>query len=348
MLHKLLLTLTFILSAISVLFIGGSLVSAQFMPRGPELAYSTEVDGTSSIYLLSVRHGLAYSLTSAESPDRTPVWSPDGSMLVYESRALTRQNFNLYVTLLGGTRYNERRLTGNLSGDGSAVWSMDQAETILYVSSPGVTNRIYQMNINDRPFEHQRITSVDYSSYAPHVSPVSGEVLYVSIRDGQYDILGYDPHTGVERFATHDEYIDSSPHWSPDGKRFSFQSYRGDSLDIFVADADGQNIRQLTSERGNDHSAMWSPDGRYIAFTSNRSGNDDIFVLEVDHPENVVRLTTHLAADRNPVWSPDGQYIAFVSYRDNNAEIYLARPFGGAERRLTHDPGQDNFPAWRP
>lgn len=346
MFGKSLLPLTCFILTVCMLFIGGTLVSAQFVPRGPELAFSTEADGISRIELLSVRHGLSYPITNAEAPDRIPVWSPDGSMLVYESLQL--RNYNLYVTDLDGEHYNEHRLTGNVTGDGSAVWAIDQPDTIIYVSSPGISNRIYTMNIHDSPFENTRITNSQFSSYAPHVSPVTGEVLFVSIRHGQYNIFAYDPQTGVERAVTHDDYINSSPRWSPQGDRFTFQSYRGDSLDIFVADASGDNLRELTHERGSDHSPSWSPDGRYIAFTSNRDGNDNIYVLEVDHPENIFRLTDHPAADRMPVWSPDGNYIAFVSYRDNNAEIYLANVKRGSVRRITFDPGQDNFPAWRP
>ena len=339
--------LVIIVITICVLTISVALVSARFMPRGLELAYMTEVDGLPSIYLQSIRHGLAYPLTTNEVADRMPLWSPDGTMMVYESQFFRR--FNLYLMILDDASQDDaRRLTVNVGGDGNAIWLPDRTDEILYVSSPGTINSIYRMNVYAQPLDHDRVTDFRHSAYAPSVSEQANEVLYVSIRDGQYDIFAMNLSTGEERRVTDDRYIDSYPAWSPDGTRFVYHSYQSNGLNIMISEPSGAVIRQITSERAQHHGAAWSPDGRFIAFTSNRDGNEEIYVIEVDNPDNLMRLTYHPAADRNPVWSPDGQYVAFLSFRDRNAEIYLARPNQGVVRRVTNHPGQDDYPAWRP
>jgi Tol biopolymer transport system component len=65
----------------------------------------------------------------------------------------------------------------------------------------------------------------------------------------------------------------------------------------------------------------------------------------------------HIDQIEEPVWSPDGSQIAFVglSREDGNRDIYVAdlrydnnALISGAGRRLTSDPGVDEFPAWSP
>ncbi len=47
-------------------------------------------------------------------------------------------------------------------------------------------------------------------------------------------------------------------------------------------------------------------------------------------------------------WSPDGSHIAFHSTRDGNFEIYVMKSDGTEQRRLTHNPWADAFPAFSP
>lgn len=342
--RKLIFWLTGITVLVSTLVIGAALASAQWIPRGMELAFSTERDGVDGIYLLAVRHGLSYRVTTPQEPSREPVWSPDGERLLFQSFRFRRNN--LFFTEMTGPRYNERRLTGSLRGDRDGVWSPDGRPEIVFVSSPGANNSIYKMNVFGEIFSEERITAYDDVAYAPDWR--HNEVIFVAIRNGSYDIYAVNPQTGIERQLTDDSYIDSNPVWSPDGQYFAYQSYREEGQAIFVAAADGRNAVQLTSGAGNNFNPIWSPDGRYIAFISQRDGNEELYLVNPTDPESVQRLTTHPAADRAPVWSPDSKYLAFVSYRDRNAEIYLLNVKSGTLMRVTDHPGEDLSPAWRP
>ena len=49
-----------------------------------------------------------------------------------------------------------------------------------------------------------------------------------------------------------------------------------------------------------------------------------------------------------PAFSPSGRRIAFDSFRHGNADIYVMGADGSHERRLTHDAGDDIYPAFSP
>ncbi len=47
-----------------------------------------------------------------------------------------------------------------------------------------------------------------------------------------------------------------------------------------------------------------------------------------------------------PRWSPDGQQIVFDGFPDENIDIYVVDSQGGAPRKLTKEPSNENVPSW--
>ena len=107
---------------------------------------------------------------------------------------------------------------------------------------------------------------------------------------------------------------------------------------MWTIDPDGSGEQLLTTGGG----PVWSPDSTKVAFT--RGG--DIWVVDRDGSDEV-QLTTP-GQNTDPNWSAEGTSIAFTSNRDGNQEIYLMRADGSRQRNLTHRPGDDTEPDWRP
>jgi eukaryotic-like serine/threonine-protein kinase len=105
----------------------------------------------------------------------------------------------------------------------------------------------------------------------------------------------------------------------------------------------GPTLSRLTFLDGVQTQPTWSPDGRFIAYVSDQRGNKDIWVQPIAGGR-AIQITTDPADDSAPAWAPDGQQIAFRSERDGGG-IYLARAFGGEERRLA---GIGHRPRWSP
>src|SRR5437899_10686096 len=84
---------------------------------------------------------------------------------------------------------------------------------------------------------------------------------------------------------------------------------------------------------------------RRVAFASARSNDVQIWLADADF-SNAMPLTHGLEAG-SPRWSPDGRTIAFdARAHDGHYHIWTIDADGGAPRKLTQDPGDENLPTW--
>ena len=147
-----------------------------------------------------------------------------------------------------------------------------------------------------------------------------------------------------------DDY-DHSPFWSPSGDTIAFVRGATDGrIWIKASDGSGQ-ARQITFGDGrfDDWYPDFAPDGRRVCFSSNRGGSDRVWTVSLDggEPEPLAELGAPMGGIP-PTWSPDGTRIAYSNVVDGNEDIYTMAVGGGAPRRVTGDPGNDQFPSWSP
>jgi Tol biopolymer transport system component len=182
---------------------------------------------------------------------------------------------------------------------------------------------------------------------APAVS-VSGQIAFVSTRDGNPEIYVTNiDGSGLIRL-TNDPAGDFAPAWSPDGSRIAFYSERDGNAEIYVMNADGTGLTRLTDNPANDYNPSWSPDGTNIAFHSHRYlGAGRIFVMNTDGT-GAYRLTDPSFDDWSPEWSPDGKKIVFNSSRGASLDIWVMNANGSGKRNLNNDTADDWWPSWSP
>ncbi len=178
-------------------------------------------------------------------------------------------------------------------------------------------------------------------------SPDGRQVLFTSVRDGNYEVYIANADGQQAQNLTHSPGYDGQPAWSPDSRTIAFSSERNGNVDIYLMDATGGNLRQLTTDRGYDEWPAWSPDGRTIAFVADQDGNNEIYTIKVNG-ENAQRLTNNKADDWPVSWSPDGRTLVFGSNRDGNWNLYVVASIGGEATRLTDDPADEREPVWSP
>lgn len=228
-----------------------------------------------------------------------PVWSPDGSRLLYFE---------------GGSLY----LADPSGGQPQSV------DTGCHPPSP------------ETPLSCQVDTQVAFSRDGKHIVFVRNStdadgywglaaIATMDLDDGRVAVLSATSPIGGFR-----------PGWSPDGAHilFSREGSRDDggSLEpipdaIFIIDADGQNLRQVSPPTLGAIDAEWSPDGDRIVFVS-RNPEDpdsilsyafgDLYTMRPDGSD-VQRLTEDGLATV-PSWTADGRILFTRGSRDADSD----------------------------
>jgi len=252
-------------------------------------------EGTWQIYSMRSDGSDPTRLTSNESNDTLPAWSPDGRKIAFVSDR--DGNREIYVMNADG---NEQiNLTRNPADDWTPTWSPD-GKYIAFASFRHGDWELYLMD--SRGTNPTRLTKSEWTDSHPAWSPDGRRIAFDSNRDGNLEIyiVNVDGSTPV-RF-THDEATDQNPAWSPDGQELFWESYRDGNMEIYAAKVDGSALRNVTRDaQANDHGPTCSPWGRRIAFFSNRDGGWDIYTLDLEAGVRV-NLTFSAIPEQAPNW----------------------------------------------
>ncbi len=187
----------------------------------------------------------------------------------------------------------------------------------------------------------RRLTENTAHDQAISWSPDGTRLVFMTNRDGNWQIYTMNPDGSDPRNLTNDDGTHLFPAWSPDGTRIAYVTQLSGQTDIWVMNADGSNRQQLTTSDSQESYPAWSPDGTQIAFELVFDENKDLYVMNANGG-NVRRLTTtEEAIDALPLWTPDGQQIVFTTDRDGNPEIYIMNADGSDQRNLTNSATPD-------
>jgi len=245
----------------------------------------------------------------ADGPLPFPVWSPDGSRIVFladlpAGRALA-------VSSADGT--GGRAVVFDPSAY-DPVWSAD-GEQVYYVSETTGAPSLYSIRLEngipsklmDLPSDGKLIWSPDRSHFVQEDG--GSGFMIADLADGSQTRVD-DPG----RRSGHHNYEFA---WAPDGDRIAFDVTPGPyRRPLYVVDADGGNLRALAGDAryGVGSEFAWSPTGEEIAYV----GVDpdlpaqDLFIVDV--ADNVVRRVPDVGAVVvSPYWSSDGTRLAFVA-----------------------------------
>jgi len=132
------------LAAVTLLTVGIFAASrAGLLGVTPTVAFASTRNRDTEVYLLDAGHGLLYNLSLApDAWDSNPMWSPDGTRIVFATDR-DRGDFELYsMDIATGTLF---RLTDNDVSDDNPVWS-PAGRSIIFESWVGGNLDIYSMD----------------------------------------------------------------------------------------------------------------------------------------------------------------------------------------------------------
>ena len=184
-----------------------------------------------------------------QEADRDPVFSPDGTLLAFESNR--DKNAEIYVA--------------DITGEPGAPKGQ---------KVPGDIQR--------------RLAADKAQDRRPRWSPDGQHLIFQSDRTGDWQLYSITPKGEDLQQLTNDG-LNWRAEWSPNAKQIAFESKRDKNPEIYVMNADGANQVNLTNHPVHDTSPQWSPSGKKILFHSRRDGNREVYVMDADgqNPVNV-------------------------------------------------------------
>jgi len=254
-------------------------------------------DGKLSLWTMDPDGTGAARVTSTFVQALYPTISPQGDRVAFSSQ--DTGTWYIYMIDLDGKNLAQ------FTDFSSAVphWSAD-GERLIFNSDhddePKDTPDLWTMNADGSELE-ELVDSPPTADFSGRWSPDCEEVLFVSDREGNYDLYIIDTDGTNLRQLTDEPSGEWAARWSPDGESILFVSDRTGNTDLFVMNVNGSNVVQLTDYQGSDLDPAWSPDGARIVFMSDRGGKPDLWIIAADGTDPV-QLTDDAALDRFPDW----------------------------------------------
>jgi Tol biopolymer transport system component len=250
-----------------------------------------------------------HPLSENDQNDRFPAWSPDGSMIAFESSSAV----DLDIWAMNADGSNARNLSNDPSGpDLSPAWSPDGTQIAFWKQNFDGTGSIWVM---DADGSNQVELTPETSVYShPAWSPDGGLIAFVSNRSGGNELYLMRPDgTGRVRLTFTTGLQEDHPNWSPDGTMLAYEACRDHAwpctgaanTDIFIIGRDGTGRTRLTDDPTIDGNPAWSPDGTEIVFRSDRAANGtQLWKMDADGTD-VVQLTfLDHSGGVDPDWQP--------------------------------------------
>ncbi len=286
------------------------------------------VSGKQNLYVINLDGTGLKRITTSPAEDQNPVWSPDGSTILFtrtlgHTKGEARSDGHLWTVRPDGTHLT--RLTSGPVYD-SGAWSPNGKRVTFFRQGPKTDT--YELDLTTKKV----ITKPSFTAWSASHSPDGKWIAYIrSETDGEEDhradiwlttSIGKKGHR-LTNFKT----VIRVPLWSPDGKNIAFAMEMPSGPDsgdrLCTMSVSSRKIRTLV--KGHDNyidDPRWSPDGKRLCFVEAKTGQEgmtnasfrQLYVISADGTDKR-RLTDHWGDDYLPQWTRDGKFIVIKGER---------------------------------
>ncbi len=201
----------------------------------------------------------------------------------------------------------------------------------------------------------ERLTTTPGYDAETTVCPVTGRLVFTSVRDGDVEVYSMEPDGSEVKRLTNRLGYDGGAFFSSDGSKIVLRSSfpaKGEEterytyfldknlmvptkLEITVMQRNGSDFHRVTNNGKANFAPFWHPDNKRIIFASDQDSKSarmpdfELYLINEDGTGQV-RVTYNPSFDSFPMFSPDGKYLVWASNRFNpedrprDTNIFLA------------------------
>ena len=336
----------------------------QISPDGTEIAFCYKGD----IYKVPAKGGAATQLTTQDSYESNPIWSPDGRQIAFASDRYG--NFDVFVMPANGGA--AQRLTTNSTGETPSAFTpdgkyilfsaaiQDPVESALFPRS--AMTELYKVPVTGGRTEQVLGTPAEAICFDK-----SGNLFFYQEQKGfedqwrkhhtssiTRDIWTYDTRTGKHSNLTRHAGEDRNPILAPDGQTLYFLSERnGGSFNVYAFPlAQPESVKAVTDFKthpvrflsmSNNGTLCYGYDGEIYTQQGGSAPQKVQIEITRDDPSQVEYLNYTNGATSATV-SPDGKQIGFII----RGEVFVTSADYATTKQITRTPANESGLSFAP
>ncbi len=236
-------------------------------PDGARIAFTSDRDGSSQVYVMDADGKYPMELTSDYINDN-PVWLPDGESIAFRTHDGTGMWWWRIVELTSSAVTDYSTPTYDFFFQ-TPAWSPDGSRLayMSLVEQQARNDGSSQLHVKVLPNRSDTaLTSDIWANINPVWSPDGERIAFFSERDGTYNLFA-----------------------------------------LYVINADGSGLERVTDPIYSENaSASWSPDGKWLVVGGNDYLNTKVVIINIESKEvlDFLELSSGLWAS-DPDWQPD-------------------------------------------
>lgn len=131
--------------------------------------------------------------------------------------------------------------------DSNPVFSCSRSYIFFDSNRDGEFQNIYRLKVETKEMK-SILPQGSWNNFSPFPNTGDSKIVFVSDRDGNYELYLYDFKSHTEERLTSSDYEDLNPIFIPKTNKILFHSNRSGSYDIYMLDLDSKSVGQSPSE----------------------------------------------------------------------------------------------------